>query len=445
MSAYLSPLLLPVQTVRLVGRNWAPLLVTFCAGYLVHDLLLRGAAELGQLSREAGLMVLSIGVLVNLVVVIVMFHVVRRDLPTLSGLVAAGADPGTSGEGEQRIVQVIGRGLLPFLIVYGAWGLYLDDVRTYANLGLAEGDLGLVTDIGFMTSLGIVAVSLLLRILIERAFHRSGTPVLGVLVAFFETIWMFFAIFSVLELTRAATSWATTRIAWAEAVLVATSAIRHIDAVLTAMSLSALSDVWMTLYGYLPELKDGLLLPLLWLTIAAVVYGRDMQRAQDVISGHRRLERIGGAVERLPGRTRSRAQFLSRGPREKYVPVLNALRLVLNAGPGIYLVFCVFYVGLDQLRRWTWIGVTRLIGPHDPAFWDVALVPVSFGTEMLYRVLQVALLAAAFDLVLRGVSAQTAGPAPDFPPTEPPAAQPMATPHAEGRTARTSDAPPRAR
>lgn len=424
MGGSLAAARLPQRALRLVGRNWGPLLVWFCAGYLVHDLVLRAAAEVGRVSRVAGLVLLSAGVLVHLVIIVAMFQVIRADLPALSGHLRA------EGAGQGRIPAAIARGVLPFVILYGAWGLYVDDVRTYGNLGLRQGDLGLLTDVGLAGPLGVVAATLLLRGLAERLHRRSGRPALGVFVAFLETNWMFFAIVTVLQLAAQAVSWVTSRVFWVELVSVYDAVASWLAAVLAGLGLSALIAVWRLFTEYVPQLKDGFVLPLLWLTIAAVVYGRDMLRTRELVSGHRRLERVGGAVERLPGFARTQVDLLSRGVREKYVPLFNALRLVLRAGPGVYLTFCVLFVGIEHASSWAWIAATRSIGAHDAAFWDVALVPLTFVTDTAGELLRVALLAATFDLVLRRVSGRVAGLASTADRSAPPAGPPVATPRA---------------
>ena len=147
----------------------------------------------------------------------------------------------------------------------------------------------------------------------------------------------------------------------------------------------------------------------MWLAIAPIVYGLEMHD-RGAIEG----TPLEGLPGRLAGRRRRLAEVTSRGAREKYVPVVHAVRLVFRAGAPVFAWFCLCYVVIGALLDRVQRGVVVLIGTdHTVRFWNLALTPIEFGHRLLYEVLRLALLAAMFDLVMRRVSAGT--PAPDRP------------------------------
>jgi hypothetical protein len=152
-----------------------------------------------------------------------------------------------------------------------------------------------------------------------------------------------------------------------------------------------------------PHVIDALLLPLVWFAIAAVVYGVGL-RGQTIVEGTP-LARLG----QLPaGRWSWALDELTGGVRNKYVPLIQTVPLALRgAGGTAVAMFCLSYVACGWLAERAQRGVALLIGPdHTVAFWNVVLVPMEFGSALLYEVLRIALLAAMFDLVLRHLQAR---------------------------------------
>ncbi len=402
---------LPVQALRLAGRNWARLLFWFSVSFLVHDLLLRAAAATAEMNKLAGVAVLALAVLATLITTILMFHALRRDLPGLTRMVRAHGDgeyPDTWSERQGRFIDVLGETLLPFLIFYTAWGMLAETGRQYVLMGNIY-DQHRVLEVNLWWALGIAVPCWVVGSLCERWFWRKRNVALGVGSALLEAGWIFFGLFSVSRLIGNALNWVTSRLAWYETGHAMGNVVHAYAAVIPFLEVPHLELAWQAVQGGLGDLKDGLLLPLLWLAIAAVIFGNEMQSERDLVEDNRALQRLGGAVDKLPSFTRRLAAIVSLEAREKYVPALNGLRMVLRAGAPVYLFFCVCYVALDHMTNWMWVGITRLIGPHERWFWDIWLEPLNFGTEMVHEVLRVCLLAVTFDLVLRLVNARSAG------------------------------------
>ncbi|MEV0405957.1 hypothetical protein [Actinoallomurus sp. NPDC050550] len=375
--------LLPVSAIRLAGRFFVPLAIWFSAGAIVRYLLIQGISHLGRgshggLRHAAVLLPLSVAVLASLMVAIGMLFTLGRGLSVIK-------DP------DEPYVAAIGRTLFPFVLVYLGWNLYTTDLRDVlradAQRLVTAGDemnAGYILELPILVCLAVAVVAWGLRVLCERRYEARHGRTMGVLTAFFEVNFTLYALYSVMQLVLRAKRWLADRVFW--------QAITHVVHV----------------PGPGP-VKDALVLPLVWLAIAAIVYGLEMD-GRETIRGTP-LERL---PDRLEGRRRRLAEVASRSLREKYVPVVHAVRLAHRAGAPVFAWFCLCYVAigvlLDPLQR----GVIALIGTdHTVRFWNLVLVPVEFGHRMAGEILRLALLAATFDLVMRRVNGGT--PALDSP------------------------------
>ncbi|GAA4640681.1 hypothetical protein GCM10023196_107200 [Actinoallomurus vinaceus] len=366
--------MLPVTSVRMAGRHLVPLAAWFSAGYLARYLLTWAGVVVGhgqyeQWRRTAATLVFTALVTVTLATVIGMLWTIRRP-------------------DDESFVDAIGRALFPFVVIYTAWGMYTDDVRLFSRIDV-EHNLHSATHsavagrVLFISNVWIAllaaAVAWSLRLVLER---RREDRWAGPVLAYTETAFNLFAVSSVFLLAGKAADWVTGRRFWPAGLDTQGPAI--------AFGLGALA------------------LPLVWFAMAAVVGGigiePDDHRA--ALEGTR-LHRLAVAGDRhqvLVG--------LTSGPRERWVPLLHATRLILRAGAPALGLFCLCYVTVDAAVAYGFRGALYLIGPdHDPAAWKPILVPLEFTRELLRNVLHVALLAAAVDLV-RVVSDETEAPEP---------------------------------
>lgn len=410
--APLSPARLPLSAFRLLGRNWAVLLFWFVASRAAHDLLLIAAAWVGQRQKLLGLSVLSLAVLATLAGTILMLYALRDSLPSLRRTPtpeAPGADPGRRGD----LVHTVAETILPFLVFYSAWNLFTEEIRQYSIEGLNQGGLGPISSLvlGFtgtwqalLVPLAVAVGTWVARFVCEYFHNRTGSRVLGVATTVFEANWTLFTVAFVGAVIGKCTTWLTGRVFW-HVISDGIAGIAHrLDGMMAALALPQLTAAWDWFAGYLPDLKDGLILPILWLTITAVVYGEEVTSDGKLVADSHRLNRVAGrAWERL-GRAQFFSELFSRGWRDKYVPFVNGLKLVLRGGPVLYLLFCLIYVLLKVATDWAWIGATALLGAHDWSWWWPRLPVLNFVRDGVYEVLRICLLAAAFDLSLRRIA-----------------------------------------
>ncbi|NYE50908.1 hypothetical protein HDA32_006028 [Spinactinospora alkalitolerans] len=414
-----SAAMLPVYGLDLVRRYWAPLLCVYTAGQLLHSLMLRGMVQIAGVNGVAALAGLSVSILVTLATTIVMFHLLRPGMPALEAELFGGrADVGQGGstfaDRERRIVDAVAMAILPFLIFYSAWGLFVEEYREYAVSSLNEHGLAGITTTLEYNELGLPLVIALIawsgRTLCEKFYTRNQNKWLGVLTALFEANWMFFAVFSVTQVVVNAKGWVAGRVVVAEA-QEALLGLTHWLGDLTSLPVTAgylaaialVAELW-------THLKDGLIEPLLWLTIVAVVFGAEVDKAEALFRKGGKGGRIQKVATRVPNVVRGLGQFAGRDLREKYTPFLNAFRFILRVSPAFYLSFCLYYVLLELGFGWLERGVYRLVGPHEfLAWWWQWLTPIEFGVGALHELLRVCLLAATFEMTLRRMGSRSVG------------------------------------
>ncbi len=391
-----SPLLLPVRTLYLAGRYIVPLVLWFTVGRLLSFLLVTYGADLTLKWPYVTWGGVSLLVMVSLGVTVAMLHSVRGGLPGLRDrerAVRHGLPLGA--DADESLLDALGRAIVPFMIIYMAWSFFTDDVETWANaafdraqaqgrdFGTAALDAINALSDNLPVAMAITAGFWLLRVTCER-WVAAWLPRAGnLLAAFAEIGFALFGLYSVSEVLGRGTDWLTTRRMWAGAS-------------------SAIGDLMPDWTGdVLPAFTDAVLQPLIWLAIAGVVLGVAMEREDP---GEGRLARsVIGLLSITPGPLRRLAGTATQGARDKWVPMVNGLRLIRRAGLLTFAVFTVLLVLIDQLHdrghRW----VVELLGPHPYAYWEQARVFLGFGFDLLRQVLRICLLAATFDLVVRRI------------------------------------------
>ncbi|PRX99775.1 hypothetical protein [Allonocardiopsis opalescens] len=410
-----SPWALIVLTLDLVRRYWAPMLLWYALGQLLHDLFMQVLILAGEQHRLLGYAGLSLSILITLVAMILMFHAVRPGLPTLQSELRTHrrpvADLSAFDEEEHNVIDAVAQAILPFLIFYGAWNLIADEVREY-GVGFfnSTGNLDILGDelngVAFGIPMAVAIGAWLARWVFENLYNRSHNRWLGITTAVFESVWTFFALFTVAQLIGDFWTWLGNRVFVQGIGDAVQSSITFLDGLVPFelnLFVNLSWDWW--LVEIWPYLKDGLLQPILWLTIAAVVFGAEISRNRALIEGTGRLEeRIDRLSSRIPRSLRWAGVSLTRDLQDKYTPFLNAFRFVLRTGMVFYLSYCLIYTLLEIGMDWLYRGVLYAMGPHDFLEWWWNRLPfVEFGVDALHEILRVCLLAAAFELTLRRV------------------------------------------
>jgi hypothetical protein len=381
----LAPLVL---TGKLWWRFWPQLSLLVLIGILLNDQLLLLSAHIGFVDRSLGFAALTLVVLTKLVVTVLGFILLRPALPAVAAaraLSTGTAVPITGPEDaaaaavqapvppaaptrRQRLTSLattLTIALVPFFAYYAAWGLLNDTIREYSILGLDlapfGGDGDLLDAIGGHWLVVSVVVTWILRRLFKTLRDRTGAPVWKLLIVLCETNWVFIGLFVLSQWKDEAIGWVASGTAWEWF-------NRIWQAVLTPISTAfaaaepverALPDATTVATG----LFFYALLPLIWLVLAALIYGHDLGGDPGWMR-HRRLERIGSRYAALPKFIRDFIGHFIGGYRSRYLPVANSIRLVVHAELALLLIYVVGWRAIGWGADWLWMGATHVIGPH---------------------------------------------------------------------------------
>ena len=157
---------------RALAATWPALLAWFLAGWTLRLLLLRFAGWAAEnVDPLVGQLIVPLAVLARLASYVAMFLIVRPALPSYRRLDAV-ADRSQEGPAPSFLASwanTVGRAILPFFVIYAAWGLIADDAFDYSsaaldqmNLDKAAGTTPLDTPFTWQT-ISIVVVAFVLR------------------------------------------------------------------------------------------------------------------------------------------------------------------------------------------------------------------------------------------------------------------------------------------
>jgi hypothetical protein len=386
---------LPFDTARLAGRFVVPLTAWFAAGEIVRYLLMQAISHVAlgdrlQLRQILAMLLISLVVLTTLLVVVGMLCCVSGGLSSMSGHHIDG----------RTVVLAACRAIPVFVVIYLAWNLFVDDLREVLQVDAARHTVAgtinqggrVIGELDMRLAAAIAVASWILRVLVARRHSRTNGPVSGLLVAFFEISFTLYGALSLLRLLRATTDWFAQRIIWVEA----SETLGDIG-----QKIPGWTGLNQAVVDLAPHVTDGVFLPMVWFAIAAVVYGVGLRG--EAIVRETPLARI---PELAPGRWSFVLDEVTSGLRDKYVPLLQMVPLALRGSGVTFATFCLCYVACGWLAERAQRGVAFLIGPdHTVAFWNLVLVPMEFGSGLLFEVLRIAVLAAMVDLVLRRLGA----------------------------------------
>ncbi|MEU8104570.1 hypothetical protein AB0C18_12705 [Nonomuraea muscovyensis] len=413
-----SPFSLPLHALRLLGRCGLALALWFSAGEVVRFGLLYAATEVAYGDfRQVRLVImttlLTLVVLTAMTVITGMLHTLRGALWEMRARAAEGA-------ADEPFFTALDRVAPAFAVLYLAWGFQVEDARDLVQMDLfhhifeltdaaffgAETQVGRgFIDIDWRVSLGTMVAAFGLKTLFAKLVENGRGGLYGFAAAFSEFAFVFYGLNATFTLAQARAEWVEHRAVVSgteEALANAEKNVPGFEAVTTAWG-----DVW-------PILLSAVALPLVWLTVAMLVFGTFADDTRTMVRGTR-FER---GVDRLEGShdlTKKSVDRVTGGFTERWVPLVNSLRLIVKGGAPLFGMMCLCYVALTVGAQYADRAVRTLIGSQVEWAWFYLDAPVSFGRDLLVTTATMALLAAAFDLAatrarLRG-EAFTAGSA----------------------------------
>ena len=376
--------------LRVLVRCWPALLVWFLVGWTVRALVLRGGGYLLNIDENFGLLVLPLAILGMLAAYVGMFLSVRRELAHLD--LAADVERGeVAAKPLRQWRDSLLAAILPFFLLYVAWNLVQQDgIDLYFASTLQDNFLqSNVTESITPVSLTVLVAAFGIRWLLGR-FSARLPRWTTLLTTYFEALWVLVALFTLKDLLATAFAWLSTRrmFAWA---VDWWAELRE-----TLAWVGAIGDAigWVV-----SQLGTVIGLPLAWLAFASIIYFGTMPRSSRAESASLRAANERWA--KLPVWLRALGTTLSSGVLDRWRPVALAGQLIWRSGPIAIGSYLLAFALLTTGGAWLRAGVYRLLGPHDTGWWFGASDVVEFATGAVVAVLQVALVAAAFDHALR--------------------------------------------
>lgn len=395
------------STLRLAASRWPVLLALYLAGWLARYLLIEVAGFVGTTNTLGAFLIMPVAILARLASFIGMFLVLRPGMPAFDRLATHGEDAidRTGGEPEPArpsMQDLFLASILPFFAFYAAWQFLQEDVLQYAASALekinffdADDSAVGVLDIQLnWASAAAIVVALTGRYLLKRYSDRlpRWTPVLTV---YLEAVWVYLTLFLIMNYRDELDSWLSSR--------AATNWVADVRGWLGDL-FTPIGVVWDAIGWAIGEAGALVLLPVAWLALAGIVYGRVLSTGPLAlrVPQNRYAERVRTGYARVPSAVSRRVADVGGDFVSRWKPLANALTLVWRAGVVPMGIFVLAYTALEASGAWLSFGATRLLGAHDLALWwmnvDGAL---DFGIEVLLEPLRICLIAAGYDFCLR--------------------------------------------
>ncbi|MER8446370.1 hypothetical protein NKH52_24545 [Mesorhizobium sp. M1066] len=377
----------------LLLRFWPQLVALVLAGVLVGDLLMQLAAKVALANHFAGLAMLTLVALAQLVVTVAMFHVLRPGLPHVLAAqrsadkaatteAQAVKEPGAVDRHGSRLVRMIIIALLPFFAYYAAWGFLGDIVRQYSRATLDQADFGQSADVLDVLDSRWLLVSVAVSWLIRRLakFMQTKTKAASfwqIVVVICETNWIFVGLYVISRWKDSALQWLMSRNFWS-ALQASVDGLANPVPMASAAPMVPVESIAPSTVAV--NLFFFMLLPLIWLVMAALIYGYDVRDDAALMRVHGRMERAGRRYASLPKFLRDFVEHFIAGYRSRYLPIANGVRLTVSSSLVLLCTLVVGYRLLDWGAAWLWLGTTRLIGPHELNVWQI----FSHGVTLLF-------------------------------------------------------------
>lgn len=382
----------------LLWRHWPALLFWFFAQRIAYDLCMGLAIALAERSALLSYAAIALLIVGQLVCTIGMFLVLRPSL----ALPGAGAVSTEGAAPMQPWATALAVALLPFFAFYAGWGL-LDgihrDFRTAYFVSVSFENRENLGDVLRLHGLWIaLAVAWAVRALAKRMHARTGRASWSVVATACEAYWVFVGVAAVAALYGVVRGW------WDSRAVVVAVAQWWEAPTLAGVSLAPAKSVFDPAWDVVSTAAGAMLMPLVWLAIAALIYGLDLRRQQRIDAADARLRHAVRRYARLHAGWRILADRASAGWNSKGVPLVNGVRLVLRAGLPALLTLCLGWQLLAYLDATLWLALVRWLGARSGPDWEILGQPLSvlFGSPRMVRaglvteVLRVVLLAATF-------------------------------------------------
>jgi len=433
-----------VDALRLLWRHWPVLVFIYLLGAAGHNGFLWLSVVVSERNPTVAGFLLPLVPISTLVALILMLRALTPSLPHVhldaDPVLAPEPAPGTGPEQEvreqgrvrtayRRVREVtsarlalLAGTLIPFLTLYVSEGYLKQDRLAFTSAAYFDeftkrgltlgGGTAMNTDRLFIAGgwalAALIFVALTVRWLLDRFDLPRKALGWGLFAGYLEVLWLFLLANHFTGLKDWGWRWIMSRrfSEWA-------------------------ADGWQGFLGWLGPFGDPvgwatgwilgalgrgdqlILLPIAWLTVGAVVYGRSIAAPKPTPREPGRIARVG---ERVPAPARKAWDEMTGSVRGRFTRLASGLRLLISAGLVPMLLFCLVFLLARQsenLAKWV---ARMIIGPQEVTT-RLAFAPhVAVFTGAVYTTVLVVLLGAAINRILGRTAA-----APDPAGTPPPA------------------------
>lgn len=404
----------------LFARAWPRLLAVFLLAQLAHRGLQWVAVQAGAKAEAAGIAVLALLVLVSLAMYVAMFLVLRGELPFHQRAVAEGmlAPDGVEPGKEHRALDALAAALLPFLAFYAAYKFLQaealdyeyqlavhkvnETVATVLTGGTAPRESEGLQSLSTWLFIGLGASAYLLRLGFKKWKKEKEGPVRKLFVTYLEALWLFVVAYQASSFIPSPQAWLEERQVWLWVKDGYGWVLDHV------LGISQVREIWDGVTGFVAagigDLWNAAVLPLMWITMTAVIYGRVVHKPAKA-QLRWRFDRITQRWQQTPRIVRAAGNSVVSDWRDRWTPVVDAFRLVVRSGLRPMLGYFLAWAVVTFAASGVWIALKLwVLGPHSLQFWQVIDEPLDLVTDGLKIMLQVSLLAAAYDRMVGGLA-----------------------------------------
>ncbi|WP_353194880.1 hypothetical protein [Pusillimonas noertemannii] len=406
------------QTGLLLRKYGLMLAAVLFAAKLLEAALMRIAIELGMIHRFLGLVAVIMIILLQLVVFVGMF-VILRDRPLVFRRRALPAQASSLSEPERDsplFASALLAVLIPFYGYYAGWGFLGNTLRDYSQAFLAEqwnridfmnpdaiGPSALEVE-GTLWLLIPVAIIWLIRRMAKARHADTGHPAWPLVIVACEATWVILGLYVLSGWKGQFVSWLATLPSPASLLEWLLPAAR---AAITEAGRHPVDWPQWQFAEWLGQLFRYALLPLIWFNLGAIVYGHDLNMMDG--STRRVTDRVAKRWAALPRPVTDFIGHFWAGLVKRWRAVANGVLLAASAGVWLTVSILLLWRLADWLGRWAWVGAAHLIGPQDANVWMLAAEPLNllFGmpgqpqTGVVVVVAQFCVLAAGLSLALQ--------------------------------------------
>ncbi|MFD3405503.1 hypothetical protein ACFWUU_32765 [Kribbella sp. NPDC058693] len=402
----------------LFGKAWPRLFAVFLVAQLAHRGLQWVAVQAGAKAEAAGIAVLALLVVVSLAMYVGMFLVLRGELPFHRRAVAEGtlAPDGMEPGNEHRPLDALAAALLPFLAFYAAYKFLQNEALDYEyqlavhkvnetaatvlNGGTVPQPSEGLQSLSTWLFIGLGVTAYLLRFVFKKWKKEKEGPVRKLFVTYLEALWIFVVVYQATSVIPPPMTWLKERVVWQWLHDGYSWVLDHV------LGVDQVREVWDAVTGFIAagigDLWNAAVLPLMWITMTAVIYGRVVQKLD---APRWRFDRITHRWQQTPRIVRIAGNSVVSDWKDRWIPVANAFRLVVRSGLRPMLGYFLAWAVVTFAASAVWIALKLwVLGPHTLPFWLVIDEPLNLITDGLKISLQVSLLAAAYDRMIGGLA-----------------------------------------